>query len=99
MRRRVIISKIQDELAALKVEGTFSTWPCLYGGDICLLVATKNGEPLGACIKAVHVEARGGRKRVKLLRKMRCPRPERKTLFGFTRKWECRFADGKIHRL
>jgi len=99
MRKRVIISKIQDELAALKVEGTFSTWPCLYGGDMCLLVATKNGEPMGACIKAAGIETDWGRKRAKLLGKLRCPRPDRKTCFGFTRKWECRFADGRIHKL
>ena len=99
MRGRVIISKIQDELAALKVEGTFSTWPCLYGGDPCLLVATKNGVPMGACIKAAQIEAQWGRRREKLLRKLRCPHPDRRSYFGFTRKWECRFADGKIHKL
>ncbi len=98
-RPRRIPRKIEEDLLALKVDGSFSTWPCLYGGDLCLLVAMKNGKPMGACLKATRIEAKWGRVREKRLRKARCPHPDRKTFLGFTQRYECRFADGSIHKL
>ena len=98
MRMR-LPNKIEEDLLALKVDGTFSTWPCLYGGEQCLLVAMKDGKPMGACMKAARIETKWGFKRSKLLAKLRCPCPDRRTHWRFTKRWRCRFADGAIHKL
>jgi len=53
----------------------------------------------GVCVKAAGIDVAGGWRRERMLRDGGCPHAERKTLLGFTKGWECRFADGNIHTL
>ena len=93
------LSRLKDKLHGLKAGGTFALWPCVYGGDQCLLVAMKEDKSKAVCVKAAELAAVGGRRRERLLSGRGCPHPMRKMLLGFTRGWDCRFADGHIHTL
>ena len=88
-----------DDFVGLKKFGTLATWPCLYGGDLCLAVGVRKEEARAMCIKAMCIKTRWGFRRTRRLRKAHCPRPERKALLGFTRGWVCKFADGRLHGL